>query len=286
MLIAQITDLHLGFDAGNPFEFNQKRLDAVLEVLIDGPNRPDMLLVTGDMSEHGDDDSYRRCAAALAVCPFPVYPTVGNHDRRAPFARHFPQVPMVDGFVQYSVRHGGLHLIVIDTRERGRHGGGFCARRAAWLGARLDEHPDTPTVIVMHHPPFDAGIEWMATHADERWVATFVATIAGHRQVRAILCGHLHRAIVAPWRGVSAIVCPSTAPQVALDLNPIDPERPDGRAMIIAEPPGYALHRWTGRELVTLFDTVGDHAVLARFDGKFQPLVRALRAEWPAQKMP
>ncbi len=28
MLIAQITDLHLGFDEGNPVEFNRKRLDA------------------------------------------------------------------------------------------------------------------------------------------------------------------------------------------------------------------------------------------------------------------
>jgi Icc protein len=281
MLIAQITDLHLGFDEGNPVEFNRKRLDAVLKVLIEGPNRPDMLLVSGDLTDRGDDDSYRRCAAALAACPFPVYPTVGNHDLRNPFARHFSNVPMVDGFVQYSLRHDGLRLIVIDTRERGRHGGGFCTQRAAWLKARLNEDRDAPTVIVMHHPPLDVGIEWMATHVDEPWVANFADAIAGQRQVRAILCGHLHRAIVAPWRGVTTIVCPSTAPQVALDLNPIDPEKPDHREMIVAEPPGYALHRWTGQELVTLFDTVGDHVVLARFDEKLQPLVRGLRAEWP-----
>jgi len=283
MLIAQITDLHLGFDEGNPVEFNRKRLDAVLKVLVEGPNRPDMLLVSGDLTDRGDDESYRRCADALAGCPFPVYPTVGNHDLRAPFSRYFPKVPVVDGFVQYSLRHDGLRLIVIDTHEPGRHGGGFCARRAAWLTARLAEDRDTPTVIVMHHPPLDVGIEWMATHVGEPWVARFVQAIAGQRQIRAVLCGHLHRAIVAPWHGVTVIVCPSTAPQVALDLNPIDPEVPDHREMIVAEPPGYALHRWTGQELVTLFDTVEDHVVLARFDEKLQPLVRGLRAEWPAQ---
>ena len=69
--------------------------------------------------------------------------------------------------------------------------------------------------------------------------------------------------------------------QLSLDLNPIDPERPDHREMIVAEPPGYALHRWTGADLVTLFDTVEEHVVLARFDEKLQPLVRGLRAEWP-----
>ena len=30
-------------------------------------------------------------------------------------------------------------------------------------------------------------------------------------------------------------VCPSTAPQVALDLEPIDPDAPDGRPMIVAD---------------------------------------------------
>jgi 3',5'-cyclic AMP phosphodiesterase CpdA len=281
MLIAQITDLHLGFDPDNPVEFNRKRLDAVLKVLIEGPNRPDLLLVSGDLTDQGDERSYRRCANAFGACPFPVYPAMGNHDVRSVFARRFPDVPLVDGFVQYSLDLAGLRLIVIDTLEPGRHGGGFCDRRAAWLEARLAEDRGTPTVIVMHHPPLDVGIEWMATHDDEPWVARFAEAIAGHRQVRAILCGHLHRAIVAPWHGVTVTICPSTAPQVALDINPIDPEKPDHREMIVAEPPGYALHRWNGRELVTLFDTVENHVVLARFDEKLQPLVRALRAEWP-----
>jgi Icc protein len=282
VLIAQITDLHIGFDPANPDEFNRQRLDAVLKVLIDGPNRPDLLLVSGDLTDGGDAASYRRCADLLAACPFPVYPCLGNHDRRGNFSAQFPKVPVADGFVQYSLKHEGLRLIVLDTHESGRHGGGFGEKRAAWLRARLAEDRETPTVLVMHHPPLDMGIAWMATDPAEPWVARFAAAIDGHRQIKAILCGHLHRAIVAPWRGTTVIVCPSTAPQVALDLRPIDPEALDGREMIVAEPPGYALHRWTGRDLVTLFDTVEDHAVLARFDARMQPLVRGMAAERPA----
>jgi hypothetical protein len=33
MLIAQITDIHLGFEPDNPDEFNRKRLDQTLAVL-------------------------------------------------------------------------------------------------------------------------------------------------------------------------------------------------------------------------------------------------------------
>ena len=66
MLIAQVTDIHLGFEPGNPAEFNRQRLDQVLSALIDGPNRPDLLLATGDLTEHGDADSYRALAQAFA----------------------------------------------------------------------------------------------------------------------------------------------------------------------------------------------------------------------------
>jgi 3',5'-cyclic AMP phosphodiesterase CpdA len=282
MLIAQITDIHLGFDPGNPVETNRLRFDRVLHSLIEGPNRPDLMLVTGDLADKGDTDSYRHLADAFDQCPFPVHLLLGNHDDRANFARVFPAVPLAGGFLHYCIALDGLRLIVLDTLEVGRHGGGFCATRAGWLAARLAEQPETPTVIAMHHPPMDAGIDWMSTHPDEPWVARFAATIAGHRQIQAIWCGHLHRPIVAPWNGVTVAICPATAVELTLDLNPIDPDRPDGRPMVNADPPGYALHRWTRHGLVSHFDAVQDHVVLARYDEGMQPLVRHLFDERPA----
>ncbi|MES1974650.1 MAG: phosphodiesterase [Pseudomonadota bacterium] len=281
MLIAQITDVHLGFEPGNPEESNRKRLDLVLAELIEGRNRPDLLLVTGDLVDRGDLDSYRRLAEVLGACPFPAYPLLGNHDDRGNFAQAFPHVPVVAGFAHYDIALEGLRIIMLDTLEVGRHGGGFCEVRAAWLRARLAEHRDTPTVIVMHHPPLDMGIDWMATHPDEPWVQRFTAAIAGHGQVQAIWCGHLHRPIVAPWNGIAVSVCPATAVELSLDLNPIDPEHPDGRPMVNADPPGYALHRWTGHGLVTHFDAAQEHIVIARFDERMQGLVRELFAERP-----
>lgn len=284
MLIAQITDIHLGFDPDNPAEFNRKRLDQVLRVLTGMNPMPDLLLATGDLVDRGDSESYRRLRNALSVCPFPVWPCVGNHDVRETFLENFADVPTVDGFVQYEVNASNLRFLVIDTLEEGRHGGAFCETRARWLRDRLAEQPDRDTIIVMHHPPVDVGIEWMATHADEPWVSVFSDAIAGHAQVKAIICGHLHRPISVAWRGTTVSICPSTAPQVALDLAPIDPDRPDNRPMIIADPPAFALHRWNGRELVSHFDTAEEHTMLARFDAKMQPLVRALLSERPDQQ--
>jgi 3',5'-cyclic-AMP phosphodiesterase len=281
MLVAQITDIHIGFDPGNPDEYNQLRFDAILGEIARGPNRPEALLLTGDLTDLGDDDSYARLAASVAAFGVPIIPCVGNHDDRDAFSRAFPGFTDEAGFVQYERDLGPLRLIVVDTLEPGRHGGAFCETRAAWLSARLAERPETPTFIVMHHPPIDCGIEWMTTHNDEPWVRRFRATVAGAGQLRGLICGHLHRSIAVSWAGLTVAICSSSAPQVTLDLSPIDPDSPDKRAMIIAEDPAYALHYWNGQDLISFFHQAGHEAVLARFDEKLQPLVRTLINERP-----
>lgn len=280
MLIAQITDVHLGFDPINPDEFNRQRLDATLKVLRELEPRPDLLLVTGDIANDGDDSqSYRRWAEAIAHLPFPVYPLMGNHDSRAPFLRQFPDTGTADGFIQYAIEGHELRILALDTLEVGRHGGGFCSKREAWLRARLDEAPEQPTLIALHHPPISTGIPWLTEDPDTLWVQRLRSVIEGRSNIVAMVAGHVHRPIVTGWAGTVLIVCPSTAPQVALGLDPIDPETPDDRPMIVADPPSFALHLWDGRQLLTHFDTAEDHEMLARYTPKLQPLVRMLMRE-------
>lgn len=280
MLIAQITDVHLGFDHGNPRENNRLRLDETLRALTGMTPRPDLLLVTGDLVEHADDGAgYAAMRDILADLPFPAFPALGNHDGRAAFAAAFPQVAGDGGFVHYAVEGWPLRILVLDTLVEGRHGGGFCEVRAAWLEARLAEAPERPTLIALHHPPIESGLSWMTEDPEAQWVRRLEGVVGRHGNVVAMVSGHLHRPIVAQWAGTTLIVCASTAPQVALDLEPIDPEQPDGRPMIVSEPPAYALHLWNGRHLRTHFATAADHETLARFGSGLQPLVRMLAAE-------
>ena len=280
MLIAQITDIHLGFEPNNPAEFNRKRLDRTLRTLCSMEPRPDLLLATGDLSDSGDDSvSYRRLKSALAACPFPVWFCVGNHDSRESFLKYFPHVPTADGFIQYALEDYPVRILVLDTLEEGRHGGGFCEIRAAWLEARLAEQPDRPTILVLHHPPIATGLSWMTENPDAQWVRRLRRIVEGRGNILAMLTGHLHRPMTTLWAGTTLTVCPSTAPQVALDLADIDPDTPDGRAMIVADPPGYALHYWNGEGLISHFDTAEDHTVLARYEPALQPLVQMLVAE-------
>jgi 3',5'-cyclic AMP phosphodiesterase CpdA len=278
MLIAQVTDIHLGFQPDDPAELNRERLDSVIKTLLALTPRPDLLLATGDLTEHGTIAAYQTLKAICDGLPFPVLPALGNHDSRANFCAVFPDFGCVDGFVHYSHDAGPLRILVLDTLEEGLHGGAFDAARARWLEARLAEDA-RPTMVVLHHPPIETGNGWMTEDLGAPWVQRLRAVIERHRHVVRLVSGHLHRAIVTGWGGTTLAVCPSTAPQVAIDFRSIDPDTPDGRDMIVAEAPGFALHYWTGRDLVTHFGGAGDYPVLARYNDRMQPTVRHIMGE-------
>jgi 3',5'-cyclic-AMP phosphodiesterase len=280
MLIAQITDIHLGFDPGQPDELNRQRLDAVLAALAALDPLPDLLLATGDIADKGNDSvSYAAFKEAVAGLPFPVYPALGNHDDREDFIAAFPETPVADGYVQYAIEGFPVRILVLDTLEHGRHGGGFDPVRAAWLEARLAETPDQPVLLVLHHPPIETGLSWMTENPDAAWVRRLQPIVEANPNIVAMISGHLHRPVVTRWAGTTLAACPSTAPQVALDLAAIDPDAPDDRPMIVADPPCFALHFWNGRQLVTHFDTAERHEILARFNDRRVALVRMLQRE-------
>ena len=278
MLIAQLTDLHIGFDLENPDELNFHRVAAAIDYVKGLSVVPDRLFLTGDLTDHGDVASYERLKGLIDGCGFPVHLCVGNHDDRAAMKQVFPDLPVEDGFVQYVIDEPEVRIIVLDTLDPGHHGGAFGHRRAGWLKARLAEVPGKPVLIVLHHPPIETGIPWMTAHQTEPWVVMLDKAI-GDRPDVTMISGHIHRSITTRWHGRMLAVAPSTAPQVALEMAPIDPERPDERPMIVAEQPGVALHLWTGEGFVTHHAQVGAPDVLARYDRRLQPLVQALAEE-------
>jgi hypothetical protein len=89
-----------------------------------------------------------------------------------------------------------------------------------------------------------------------------------------MIAGHVHRPIATSFAGKPLSICCSTAPWVALDLEDIDPQRPDGRPLIVADPPAFALHYWNGERLLSHFDVAGPRNVLASYDSNAMPMIR------------
>ena len=281
MIIAQMTDIHIGFEPdARPEELNRTRFRATLDRLLKQPNVPDMLICTGDVTDRGDAESFARTADLLAGLPFPVHVMVGNHDSREGLLAAFPAtLHEGDGFIQAAFEREGLFVVLLDTLEPGRHGGAFCTRRRDWLRAKLEANRHLPTLVFMHHPPVVSGIGWMDPAPNEPWIGNLAAAFEGMDQVQAIHCGHLHRQIVTRFCGIPLSVTPSVAPLVSLDLRPISGEHPDARALITTEPPTYALHHWDGTRLVTHYEKACDWDVIAYYGPHLQPMIREMERE-------
>jgi Icc protein len=271
LTIAQITDLHIASD-NDPLSKarNSERLRCVLEAIQQRRPKPVAIFASGDLVDAGEPEEYSELKRLLKDVTIPIYFGVGNHDRRDVFRAAFPSTLVDDnGFVQYTVDFDGLRVIMCDTLEEGKHAGAFCSKRATWLAQRLSEGRQTPTIVMLHHPPITSGIQWMDEPPDRAWLLRLAETIDGWKQIRTLTCGHVHRAYHGIFAGQLVSVSPATSPQLTLDLTPVDLHAPDGREIVVDEPPGYTLFTWDKGELTTHICVAGTFASLASYETPF-----------------
>jgi 3',5'-cyclic AMP phosphodiesterase CpdA len=187
-------------------------------------------------------------ALRVPVCLMP-----GNHDRRVPLRQVFADHDYLgaEGRMFYHRDVRGLRLIALDSVIEGREGGELDEEQLEWLAGLLRGEPGLPVLVLLHHPPVATGFSRMdRISVAAESAARLGGVIAGAPQVRAVLCGHVHRSVQAVWQGVQVSVCPSAAFQARLHL---------GRGRFEAapeEPPAYQLHYWDGRNLATHTVTV------------------------------
>lgn len=236
-IVAQISDPHIALSGDKTT--GEAELERAVDHLLHLPSRPDLVLVTGDCTDHGQPDEYARFRDLLRPLPMPVYVIPGNHDHRERLLDTFgPQGENpLPGFAQYVVGGGPLRLIALDTLVPGRDEGQLCPERLAWLDARLTGAPDQPTVVFMHHPPFQTGVP-VCDAIGLGNAEPFGALVARHPQIEAVLTGHLHFSAARRFRGTLAISCGSTQHQLMPDLR-----RPVGFA-VRSEAPSCLLHAW------------------------------------------
>ena len=112
-------------------------------------------------------------------------------------------------FINYLVEDFPLRLVALDSVVPGRGSGSLCEARLAWLDARLAEDTSRPTVIIMHHPPFETGIGHM-DGVRLRNKEALAEVVARYSNVERILCGHVHRPIYVRFAGTIASTAQAT----------------------------------------------------------------------------
>ena len=160
MKIIQITDTHLMPDKTNLFELNpSKNLEACIESINKFHSDSELCIITGDLTNNGDRQSYLDFSKILQNLKIPYYPLIGNHDHRGIFSEVFPEVPKDKyGFLQQSITTPLGKLILLDTVENEKDRGSFCYNRSIWLQEQLELAGGESVYLFMHHPPFNIGI--------------------------------------------------------------------------------------------------------------------------------
>jgi 3',5'-cyclic AMP phosphodiesterase CpdA len=275
MLIAQLTDLHIGTGDDIGAEDNYNRLLSVFERLGRLRVKVDAIVATGDLTETGSVPAYKLLKKMFDRAGLDVLPCMGNHDVAAHFRQVFGSAHFAGDHCQYARDIGEVRLVVTDTHDETIHGGDFCAARAEWLDRTLTEAAGRPVLLALHHPPLVSGIDWMGARSyDEPWVRMIEQVISRHDNVRKIIAGHIHRPMERPFAGTSCVVSSATAAEVDLELAPITASTADGRPLIIDEPPGFALHWWDGQEFLTHHGVAGDFEIILQYHERFRDVMR------------
>jgi Icc protein len=245
MLIAQISDLHVhgrGERISGLVDANEN-LARAIEYLNAMEPRPDAVVATGDLTDNGTPEQYAILRELLDGLDAPLYLVPGNHDERRPLADAFPHhtyLPRDGGPQSYAIEDHAVRLVGVDTTHPGHHDGELGTDELAWLDETLAARPDAPTLVFMHHPPFDTGIWWMdCVGISDEHRRGFEAVIRRHPQVQRVVSGHIHRPVQTAWGATIVSVAPSTAHQVGLDLVA------GGGMRLTDEPPMVTFIDWT-----------------------------------------
>jgi len=293
MIIAQITDLHVV--ARDRLCYRRVPTNAQLAEAVAHINslepRPDVVIASGDLTDHGREEEYEVLREILSGLVPPVFLIPGNHDRREALRKVFadqPYMPPPEApFVNYSIEDYPIRLVALDTMVPGQHHGLLCDDQLRWLDQTLSARPDRPTLIFMHHPPFRTGVRWMdatGLHGGRK----MEEIVSRHRQVLRVACGHIHRPIHVAWAGTIASVAPSTCHQVSLNMS--DREALD----FIMEPraiqlhmldPGYGLvshlsYVPNGYERVSLLGSLADEVAAELLEHERKAYLELCRKEY------
>ena len=213
MKIIQLTDLHLYADPikGKLLGMNTaESFQAVLSLL---KTPPDMILLTGDLSQDETRAAYQYIIQSLKNFTCPIYWIPGNHDNPALMAEVFLQYADIINIYAYkSILIDNWHLILLDTHYAQHVEGLLSEESLNQLDALLTTYADKNTLIFMHHPPVSINCAWIDKLALVNTQA-FGEIIDKHTHIKAIFCGHVHQEYKAFYKKIPVYTSPSTCIQ-------------------------------------------------------------------------
>ncbi|MCW8943332.1 MAG: 3',5'-cyclic-AMP phosphodiesterase [Sedimenticola sp.] len=228
--ILQITDCHLHTDpkwklAGIN---TQTSFEWVMELAGQSKEAIDLLLLTGDLVHDASIAGYKRLnqhvqRLGVRACCLP-----GNHDQPDILSEH-----LTGGLVEAPkiVDLGAWLVIMLDSTIPHSEGGHLSDQEIATLQQTLSEYTDRHILIALHHHPVKINSAWMDDMSLDNPEA-FLSILSQHKQVKAVIWGHIHQHFETLYNGIQMLGTPSTCIQFVENQDSFG---------ISTKPPGF---RW------------------------------------------
>lgn len=182
--ILQLSDIHfcekqhespLGIDP-------DLRLEQVIRTVRNTEVHPDLLLVSGDISDDFSQESYRRALSVLSRLEVPILATAGNHDDAAKLAEHFS--------CDETVVMGDWSIVAANSSLPTQvHGTLDLSELLKRIDGELARKPDQNVLVCIHHPIRSrSSHEWFQLDESD----LLQAELLKRHQVKLITTGHVH----------------------------------------------------------------------------------------------
>ncbi len=211
MRIVQISDTHL-FADNNENLLGVKTFDslkAVLAMLTNESQQPDMIVLSGDLSQDKTTESYQTLVSLFRPFDIPIYSLPGNHDSTEVMSQVLDKTNISMG---KNLISNNWNIIFLNSQIEDRVEGSLASEELQFLEDSLLEYNNHHSIVIFHHHPAPVGVDWLdrigLQNADEFW------EIANkHKNLKYVFFGHVHQEFHGTKDGIKYFSTPSTCIQ-------------------------------------------------------------------------
>lgn len=210
--LVQITDCHLGHAPGSKLlgMNTDHSLQAVIDLVKKERSQIDLILGTGDLSDHGANAAYGRLYQYFSQLCEHSFWLPGNHDSWQDMSSDSgPNLQLCN-----EIKVAGWQIVMLDSQVPGEIGGELGSAQLDLLDESLRRatKDGLHTLLCLHHQPLAIGSDWldqqMVADADE-----FFAVVDKYSCVKGVIWGHVHQQIDWQREGVAMLATPSSCVQ-------------------------------------------------------------------------
>jgi 3',5'-cyclic AMP phosphodiesterase CpdA len=176
-----INDIHAIDDADGKW-----LVDVVAKSIREQAEKPDFVIIAGDLTEDGSAKQMGAVKAAMATLKLPLHVVIGNHDYvpktkdRRPYEQAFPKG------INYHFEHKGWNFVGLDSSDGTKAQVNVLPATLNWVDVNLRKIDKARPMLLFTHFPLGPGVKNRALNAD-----ALLGKFKGHN-LSCVFGGHHH----------------------------------------------------------------------------------------------